>query len=258
MPLQLATSTARTRVSRLVDGQGSVSQEAGSVNARGASGVSDFRSLVAEVDVMVFDLGGVLLETAGLPPVLPELVSPGSPVDAASFTSNDRTWTRAELWQRWITARATDEFESGLIDADLFATRLIDELDLGVTPNALLARMAAWLTGPLPGAIELLAGLRHDYPALQLACFSNSNPIHWPLKEQWLRAHLDIMLGSHLLGVAKPHQRAFAAAAAELGATPARIGFVDDNQINVSAAAAAGWNTLHVVGVPTLAAPGQP
>ncbi|MBP8180695.1 MAG: HAD-IA family hydrolase [Acidimicrobiia bacterium] len=242
----------------MVDGQDPVDSQVGPASARGAGKASDFRSLVGQVEVMVFDLGGVLLETAGLPPVLPELVSPRSSVDADSFTSNGRTWTRAELWQRWITARATDEFESGLIDADLFANRLIDELDLGVTPNALLARMAAWLTGPLPGAIELLAGLRHDYPALQLACFSNSNPIHWPLKEQWLGAHLDIMLGSHLLGVAKPHHRAFAAAAAELQAAPDRIGFVDDNQINVTAATAAGWNALHLVGVPKLGAPKQP
>ncbi|MCB0972933.1 MAG: HAD-IA family hydrolase [Actinobacteria bacterium] len=217
-----------------------------------------FEQLVGAVDVMVFDLGGVLLDTAGLPPVIPELVAPrsgdfaGLGHDVATFVGRDRVWSRAELWARWLGCSATDDFESGQIDAEEFARRIVDELELGVAPGAVRARMDSWLAGPLPTALDLLAELRQGHPGVRLVCFSNSNPIHWPQKQRWFGEYLDAMFSSHLLGVAKPHDAAFEAVRAGLGTEPSRIGFIDDNQVNVDAATRAGWRAFLHVGVPQL------
>ena len=62
-------------------------------------------------DVVLFDLGGVLIELAGVP-------------IWQSWTGADN---EAEVWERWLRSTAVRRFESGRAGADEFAREIIAE-----------------------------------------------------------------------------------------------------------------------------------
>ena len=68
------------------------------------------------IDVILFDLGGVLVELAGVDQMI--AWSPG-------ISTHD------ELWRRWLGSSAVRRFETGAIGRDDFATAVIDRLEAG-------------------------------------------------------------------------------------------------------------------------------
>jgi FMN phosphatase YigB (HAD superfamily) len=111
--------------------------------------------------VIMFDLGGVLVENAGgagLAAMLPVPLEP------------------AELWQRWLASPAVRRFERGQIPSDEFACAFVEEWQLGLEPAAFLEAFAAWPRGLYRGAEALLRELRGRH---HLACLSNTNSLHW-------------------------------------------------------------------------------
>jgi putative hydrolase of the HAD superfamily len=92
---------------------------------------------------------------------------------------------------------------------------------------------------------ELLAGLA---PRYRLASVSNTNALHWErFEREWsLPARFHANFPSHEVGRLKPDADYFEHVVAALGFEPARILFVDDNRINVDAAAAVGITARHV------------
>jgi len=176
------------------------------------------------IEVILFDVGGVLVEVAGI--------------------DNLRQWTDPassdeEVWTLWLTSRAARAFERGRIDAPEFARELIAEHGLPVQPEALLDGFPAWIAGVLPGARELLNDV---VPGVQVGTLSNSNPAHWPriMVELGLDIYFDTHFVSHQTGRIKPDPEAFDYAIGELGCRADTILFVDDNQVNVDGAIGAG------------------
>ena len=110
--------------------------------------------------VLLFDLGGVLIDYAGLRH-LPELLGEEIPP--------------AEMRQRWISSQAVIDFEVGAISPQAFAEQFLAEWPLPVDPDAFLSLFQSWLKGPFEGALELLEELR---PRHTLACLSNTNELH--------------------------------------------------------------------------------
>ena len=185
------------------------------------------------VDVILFDLGGVLVELAGVDQMIEW--SPGIA-------------THEELWRRWLESSAVRRFETGAIGRDDFALAIVDEFGCSVGADEFLAAFTWWPRSVFPGALELVQSMRSHY---RLASVSNTNEIHWDrFSNTWkLDAAFHHNFPSYLVGKLKPDAEYFEHVLAELDVAPARVLFIDDNAINVQAAAKLGMHTRRVVGV---------
>jgi putative hydrolase of the HAD superfamily len=187
----------------------------------------------APYDVILFDLGGVLIELAGVDRML-ELCNHAFSAD--------------ELWMRWLASEGVRRFESGRSGPDAFGAAMLDEFGLSIAATQFLEEFTAWPKGVFPGSFELLEQLSTAY---QLACLSNTNALHWPrvCDEMGLARHFEYTFASHLVGMLKPDIEIFQHVVEQLGCPPARILFLDDNQLNVASARAAGMVARRVAGL---------
>jgi HAD superfamily hydrolase (TIGR01509 family) len=184
------------------------------------------------VDVVLFDLGGVLIDFGGVAPMR----------ELAGIESDD------ELWHRWLTCRWVRTFERGHCSEEDFATGLVSDWGLPVEPRRFLDAFRSWPGGPLPGAETLLRDVQRAVPA---GCLSNTNALHW--RDQFARWPIldafDFRFLSFEIGHVKPDQELFEHVAHLLPADPGRVLFLDDNAVNVEGAATAGFSAVHVRGV---------
>ncbi len=185
------------------------------------------------IDAILFDLGGVLIELAGVEKMLEW--SPG--IDSTE-----------ELWRRWLHSDAVRRFETGATGRDAFARGVVAEFGVPVSTDEFLAAFTWWPRAVLPGAHDLLSALRGRYV---LASVSNTNEIHWDrFANAWaLDAAFHHNFPSHLVGKLKPDADYFAHVVAAVGVPAERVLFVDDNAINVEAAARLGLHARRVAGV---------
>jgi HAD superfamily hydrolase (TIGR01509 family) len=185
------------------------------------------------IRVLLFDVGGVLVQLSGVEVMLGWL---------GHRISTD------ELWRRWLQSEPVRRFETGQIDANEFAIAVIAEFDLPVEPLQFLETFTLWPTGLYPGALEMLARIPSSY---QRAVLSNSNALHWPRVETEMKlgAAFDSHFVSHLTGRIKPDAAAFEHVVESLGCSPASVLFFDDNLLNVDAAKRLGMQAVRVQGV---------
>jgi putative hydrolase of the HAD superfamily len=172
----------------------------------------------APIEAILFDLGGVLIELAGIEQML------------AWCPDLDDT---AELWRRWLRSAAV---------------RLIGEFALPVDTPTFLRAFEHWPRALYPGATDLLAALA---PRFRLASVSNTNELHWEkFRRDWsLPDFFHHNFPSHEVGMLKPDADYFAHVVAALGVPAQRVLFVDDNALNVEAAAELGIVARRVAGV---------
>ncbi len=183
-------------------------------------------------DVLLFDLGGVLIETALFP--LLRRIAPQIEGD--------------DIYDRWLESEAVARFERGSLNAEAFAAAFVREWALDMAPDDFMAAFATSVKGPFPGALDLLDRLRPQYV---LACLSNCNSIHWPLIEG-VADRFDHVFVSHLCGLVKPDPEVFQHVLRGLGRPPAAVRFFDDSLKNVMTAQAAGIQAHHTVGFQAL------
>jgi HAD superfamily hydrolase (TIGR01509 family) len=187
----------------------------------------------ADIRVLLFDVGGVLVELGGINTLLGWL---------------DHRIAVDEVWRRWLESVAVRQFETGRIEAPEFAAGVIAEFGLAVEPREFLDSFIGWPTGLYPGALEMLSRIPQRY---QRALLSNSNSLHWPrmLGEMGLGAAVDTHFVSHLIGRVKPDRETFEHVLATLDCRPAQMLFFDDNALNIEAARALGIQAVRVLGV---------
>jgi len=185
-----------------------------------------------EIEVILFDLGGVLVELAGVQKMLDW--SPG-------IGSAD------ELWRRWLHSDAVRRFETGAIGRDEFAAAIVGEFGVPVGPAEFLAEFTWWPRSVIPGALELLAAMRERY---RIASVSNTNEIHWErFVSVWsLDAAFHHNFPSYRVGKLKPDADYFLHVLDALDVPAHRVLFIDDNTINVEAAARLGMHARRVQG----------
>jgi HAD superfamily hydrolase (TIGR01509 family) len=200
---------------------------------RGKSDVVMTESAANDIRVLLFDVGGVLVQLSGVEVMLEWL---------GHKISTD------ELWRRWLHSEPVRRFETGRIDANDFAIQVIAEFGLPVEPPQFLETFTLWPTGLYPGALEMLARIPRSY---QRAVLSNSNALHWPRVETEMKlgAAFDSHFVSHLTGRIKPDAAAFEHVVESLGCSPAAVLFFDDNLLNVDAAKRLGMQAVRVQGV---------
>jgi putative hydrolase of the HAD superfamily len=185
---------------------------------------------MASIDVVLFDLGGVLIDFGGLEAMR----------ELAGVDSDD------EVWRRWLACRWVRAFERGHCSPEEFAAGVVADWDLPIEGPAYLAEFSGWLGGPLPGAVELVDEVRR---VAQVGCLSNTNTVHWVHWERWPFArHFEHQFLSFELGLVKPDRELFEHVAAQLSMPPGRVLFLDDNLVNVEGARSVGFLGDHVRG----------
>jgi len=184
-----------------------------------------------EIEVVLFDLGGVLIELGGM----------------REMSAFAREGEEDELWRRWLTCPWVRRFETGRCDAQSFAEGMVDSWSMTVGPEVFLTAFTSWPRGFFPGARELIASIDSNR---QIACFSNTNEIHADrhTTEFGLSELFETRFFSHEMGVLKPDREAFDYVIEALGYSPERILFLDDNQINVDGARVAGLQAERACG----------
>ena len=184
-------------------------------------------------EVLLFDLGGVLVSWDGIEPLR---------------ECSRRTLSREDVRLFYFQSPWVRRFETGKCSADEFLPGVIKELELDLTPGELNTLWASFIHGVLPGAHELLDGLAGRF---RLACLSNNNPIHWPrVRDAFgFGARFERAYVSHELGVMKPGLEVFVQVIQDLGVSPERILFFDDNPECVHAAQQVGMDSATVLGV---------
>ena len=190
------------------------------------------RAANGDIDVVLFDLGGVLIDFGGVDPMK----------ELAGIATDD------ELWQRWLTCRWVRSFERGECTADEFAAGIVDDWDLAIEPGTFLTEFRDWLGGTLPGAEALVESVREHVPA---GCLSNTNALHWDhnFARCPILAAFDFRFLSFELGIVKPDRELFDRVAALLPVPAHRVLFLDDNPMNVEGATDSGFVARHVRGV---------
>jgi HAD superfamily hydrolase (TIGR01509 family) len=170
------------------------------------------------IKVILFDLGGVLVELGASP--LPADALP----DENAFTLAD-----------WFKSDAAIAFEKGASTATSFAQTLIADLNLNCSEERLIEHFTYWPTGLFPGAQELLKHLQQNY---RLAILTNTNELHWPRfsAEFGLLEYVEHIFASHQLAMVKPEPGIYQHVLTTLDVDPDRVLFLDDNSGNVKAA----------------------
>jgi glucose-1-phosphatase len=183
------------------------------------------------VSVLLFDLGGVLIDYSGLEDLQPLLPEPMAPAD---------------LLARWIACPHSLAYGAGQLTTEEFMARFRRDWGIAVEPAAFMEAWDSWVRGWLPGAEALLDDLR---PRYRLAALSNSNPAHWDrLARLGVLDAFDLALGSHQLGLRKPDAAIYDEALRRLDAPADAVLFFDDSRANVDAARALGMQAAHVDG----------
>ena len=188
----------------------------------------------SDFDVLLFDLGGVLIDFAGFEELCGLL--PG-------------TVDRAEVRKRWIGSPSVQSFERAEITPRQFARGVIQELQLELGPDEFITAFVEWARGTYPGATSLLNRLPKS---IRRACLSNSNVLHTPLHRRSIEPLMDSFYFSDELGLVKPDREIFEHVIGDLDVAPERIAFFDDTAVNVEAAREAGMIAYEVDGIAEL------
>jgi putative hydrolase of the HAD superfamily len=153
-----------------------------------------------------------------------------------------------ELWQRWLACPWVRRFERGQCSAEEFAAGIVVEWELGLAADAFLESFRSWMSGPVPGASELLAEVQRRVP---IGCLSNMNALHWDFisAQSAVFDTFTYRFLSFELGMVKPDRELFDRIDESLPVSPDRVLFLDDNTMNVEAAAAAGFTARRVRGL---------
>ncbi len=190
------------------------------------------RSKQKEIRVVLFDVGGVLIELTGLPVLLSWL---------------DHRVTAEHVRSFWLASPLVRLFETGQMEATAFAEQMITQMSLPIGSEEFLTRLYTVGQRILPGAVELVRRVPANYVRATLC---NTNTLQWAsfMEQRDLIRAFDHHFASHLTGKIKPDEEAFQHVLATLGCEGHAVLFLDDNQVNVAAAREVGMTAFRVQG----------
>ena len=188
---------------------------------------------MAEIKAVVFDVGGVLVELVGGEKMLE--------------WTGERYASLADMYHDWILCPAVQQFERGHCAVDEFALGVVADLKLPVSPGEFLEEFLVWPNGLLPGIRETLESVKQGRT---IACLSNTNSAHWFSQKDadFLNTVFDHMFLSFQMEMVKPDEEIYLETIRRLGIRPEHILFLEDNRINVEAAARCGIKAELVLG----------
>ena len=166
-------------------------------------------------------------------------------------------WTRAEeaLFARYGSAFTLDHKRYLLGSSPAVAAAKLEELlgrpgaALGAELQELTIASFAGGVAPMPGALELIGALKQAGVPVGLVSNSTRRFVDAALAAAGLSATFDVTVVGDEVAAAKPAPDAYLAAAAALGADPARCVALEDTPTGLEAARAAGTTTI---GIPSV------
>jgi len=189
------------------------------------------------VGAVVFDIGGVLLEWD------PRLVY------------GDLVPDPAEL--EWFLSEVCSPEWNGTLDAGRPIDEACDELAARHPAHAELVhawkRQDEMVVGEIPGTAELVTELRDEGVPLYLLTNMSADVFRSRRERFGLLRRFDGAVVSGEEGVLKPSQEIFARLRDRYALEPARTLFVDDLEVNVDGARAAGFRAHRFTHAPALA-----
>jgi glucose-1-phosphatase len=190
------------------------------------------RSERNQIRVVLFDVGGVLVELSGLAMLLSWL---------------QHRITAEQVRTLWLTSPVVRLFETGKMQPAAFAEQMIVELSLRVGSEEFLRELYIRSQRILPGAVELVSRVPCNYVRATLC---NTNALQWPslMEQRDLIGAFDHHFPSHLTGKVKPDEEAFQHVLATLDCEGPETLFLDDSQLNVAAARRVGMIAYQVQG----------
>ncbi len=185
--------------------------------------------------VLLFDLGGVLVDFAGFRD-LPAVVG---------------TALKSGARKRYLECPVVRAYETGEISSDVFAEKFIEQWDVQLMPAEFLALFRSLIQGFFPAAETMLQQLSRQY---RLAALSNSNAIHWEYMESvhGVFQHFERAISSHQVGLHKPDSGIYQYALDRLNVSAGEVFFFDDTPVNVEAARKIGIQAWHTEGIGAL------
>jgi glucose-1-phosphatase len=187
----------------------------------------------SSIRVVLFDIGGVLVQPSGVATMLAWMHNRVSP---------------EQLWRMWLTSPCVRAFETGRLLPEAFADQVIAEFGLPVPREKFLDEMTRWSVTLFPGAIELVEQIPPQYVRATLC---NTNVIHWKylMGNAGLTRAFPHHFASHLIGKIKPDDEAFLHVTDKLHCESHEVIFLDDNDMNVVAARSVGMQAVRVRGI---------
>ena len=184
------------------------------------------------IRVVLFDIGGVLIELSGLSKMLSWL---------------ENRVAVEQVYTLWLTSANVRAFETGRMEPEVFAERIIAELQLPVGKEEFLVEFCRWTLKVFPGAVELVNRVPKKFVRATLC---NTNALHWPalLRHEELLGGFDRHFASHLIGKIKPDAEAFEHVVDTFGCKPSEILFMDDSRLNIAGAKMVGIRAFQVRG----------
>jgi len=194
-------------------------------------------SVPSPVKAVVFDVGRVLFEW-DLRHLFRKLLS-----DAAEV-------------ERIVTEVVTEEWhfqhDAGRPLAEMVLERQAQFPADAHLIEAYAARFAESIPGPVPGSLDLVDALAAR--RVPLFAITNFGAEFWPpfRNREPVFDHFRDIVVSGIEQVAKPEAEIYHRAAARFGHAPHAMLFIDDNAVNVAAAAALGWQVHRFTDAETL------
>jgi len=208
------------------------SQGAGPPLGGGRAATSGGDSPSGRIEALLFDLGGVIVELDGIERMMQWCPSLGD--------------TEA-LWRRWLASPSVRAYESGRATRSQFAESVIAEFALPVSCDVFLDEFRFWPRKLYHDAPALLQALK---PRYRLASLSNTNELHWErFDREWqLPSYFHANFPSYAVGRLKPDADYFEHVLETLNVAPQQALFIDDNTLNVEAAARLGIHARKAIG----------
>ena len=188
---------------------------------------------MSSIDVLLFDLGGVLVEFSG--------------VQDLALLLQGRL-SESEILEKMSHYLPMEQFGLGKLSREEFGNRFVKDWNLPLPGEDFLREFQSWSKRLYPGAVELLTLLR---PRFRLAALSNSNELHWERNTNDLGVNdlFEVAISSHQVGLYKPDPQIYLIALDRLGVSPERVMYFDDVLAYVTAASALGIRAFQVEGV---------
>ena len=186
----------------------------------------------AQTEVILFDLGNIVIEFNGIAKLQSEYFS---------------DITIKEVERKWVDCPINYKHETGQITTEEYAIEFLKAWKLPLTPEAFLQKFEAWCSLPFEGMPELIEKLSQDY---KIACLSNTSDIHWQkiAHTYKLGDYFEDKFLSYEMGAMKPEAIIYDQVVEKLAIAPAKVVFFDDLIDNVEAAKRLGINAHQVKG----------
>ncbi len=192
------------------------------------------KSLPGPFDVILFDVGGVLL-TNGWDHIERAFVLDQFGLDHAEFET--RHAVPYDLWER------------GAISAEEYLAATVFYEPRGFTPQEFIAAMKVQSKLLPDNALGILGEVCASGNWLVGVLNNESRLLHEYRLEQFeIGTYLDLQLSSCYLGLRKPEAAIYRRALDIVGVPGERVVFIDDRKVNTEAAAAVEMHAIQFVG----------